>query len=530
VADGPGPSRRSRGNIEPRAGGFRVRVYAGIDPITKKAHYLRRTIPAGPNASREAERVLTKLLNQVDERRAPRTSASLNQLLDRYFDVGLDVVPSTRQDYISKVRKHVRPFVGNEPIARIDAELLESLYADLRKCNEHCHGRQYVQHRTDRPHTCDEHTGPRCDPPDPTCKSCTRLCGPHRCKPFKDSGIRTIHWILSGAFEAAVRWGWLGVNPAAVARKPAVPPARPRPPSLEEAARLVNEAWARDPDWGTFVWTATTTGARRGEMCALRWSHLDLKAGVIHLSRAIGKGDNDDWIDKDTKSHQERRVVLDQATVVVLFAHRARCEMQLLELSTPFNENSYVFSLAPDHHSFLIPDTATHRYDRMAKRLGITTTLHKLRAYAVTELLNGGMDIRAVAGRVGHGSGGAMTLRAYAAWLAEADQRAAPILAGRMPDLPSGVESHGDNRPTAIAQIPDDNEEPAGPYLRIARDLQGAIAAGLLNPGEPIPTVKELAARYCVAVGTAHRAVAFLHECGLVDASRGRRTTVRASA
>jgi integrase len=528
VVDESGRSRRHRGNIEPRAGGYRVRVYAGTDPITKKAHYLRETIPAGPHAQRQAERALTKLLSQVDERKAPRTSASLNHLLDRYFDVGLDVVPSTRRDYISKVRKHVRPFIGTEPIARIDAELLESLYADLRKCHEHCHGRQYVQHRTNRPHLCDEHAGARCEPPDPSCRSCTRLCGPHRCKPFKDSGIRTIHWILSGAFEAAVRWGWLGVNPAAVARKPAVPPARPRPPSVEEAARLVNEAWARDPDWGTFVWTATTTGARRGEMCALRWSHLDLEAGVLHLSRAIGRGDDYDWIDKDTKSHQERRVVLDQATVVVLLAHRARLEMQLQELSIPFNEDSYVFSLAPDHQSFLIPDTATHRYDRMAKRLEITTTLHKLRAYAVTELLNGGMDIRAVAGRVGHSSGGAMTLRAYAAWLAEADQRAAPILAGRMPELPPSIGGHGGARPETTTQTAD-NAERAGPYLRIARELQGAIAAGVLSPGEPIPTVNDLAARYGVAVGTAHRAVALLRESGLVDASRGRRATVRAS-
>jgi len=527
VAGGSGQSRRHRGNIEPRAGGYRVRVYAGIDPITKKAHYLRETIPAGPNARRHAERALTKLLNQVDERRAPRTSASLNQLLDRYFDVGLDVVPSTRRDYISKVRKHVRPFIGTEPIARIDAELLESLYADLRKCNEHCHGRQYVQHRTNRPHECDEHgPAPACDPPDPDCKACKRLCQPHRCKPFKDSGIRTIHWILSGAFEAAVRWGWLGVNPASVARKPPVPASRPRPPSVEEAARLVNEAWARDPDWGTFVWCATTTGARRGEMCALRWSHLDLEAGVIHLSRAIGKGRKNDWIDKDTKSHQERRVVLDQATVVVLLAHRSRCEMQMHELSIPFSENGYVFSLKPDHHTFLIPDTATHRYDRMAKRLGIATTLHKLRSYAVTELLNGGMDIRAVAGRVGHGSGGAMTLRAYAAWLAEADQRAAPILAGRMPELPTSLG----RRPalSVPAEVdPRDDHPPSGPYMRIARDLEGAIAAGILKPGDQLPTTKELAARYDVGVATAHRAVAELHRSRHIDVSRGRRAVVR---
>jgi integrase len=352
------------------------------------------------------------------------------------------------------------------------------------------------------------------------------MCKPHQCRPFADSGIRTIHFILSGALGSAVRWGWLGVNPAATARKPALPAAKPKPPTVEEAARLINEAWTRDADWGTFVWTATTTGARRGEMCGLRWHHLDLDAGVAHIERAIGKDEDGRWIEKDTKSHQQRRVVLDPETKILLLAQRARHELAATQLGFPFNPRGYVFSLAPDHSTYLIPDTATQRYDRLAERLGINTTLHKLRAYAATELLNGGVDVRAVAGRLGHGSGGAMTLRAYAAWLAEADQRAAPILAGRMPDLPAAM----DVSPTAsgwASTAAQDETPPAGPYQRIARDLEGAVAAGLLTSGDRLPTIKDLAARYGVAVATAHRAIAKLQTMGLIDVSRGRRAVVR---
>ena len=61
-----------------------MRVYAGIDPVSKKRHYLVETVPAGPSAARDAERVRTRLLNQVDERRNPRTKATVNQLLDRW--------------------------------------------------------------------------------------------------------------------------------------------------------------------------------------------------------------------------------------------------------------------------------------------------------------------------------------------------------------------------------------------------------------------------------------------------------------
>jgi hypothetical protein len=56
-----------------------------------------------------------------------------------------------------------------------------------------------------------------------------RMCKPHQCKPYKATGIRGVHWILSGALAAAVRWGWIGVNPA-VAKKPAAPASQPQPP------------------------------------------------------------------------------------------------------------------------------------------------------------------------------------------------------------------------------------------------------------------------------------------------------------
>jgi integrase len=192
----------------------------------------------------------------------------------------------------------------------------------------------------------------------------------------------------------------------------------------------------RGTDWGTFIWTAMTTGARRGELCALHWYHLDLDGAVVHIKRAIGKDENGRWFEKDTKTHQQRRVVLDEETAVLLREHRAHTAAEATKLGVTLDDAGYVFSSAPDHRKFIDPGAATQRYERMAKRLGIGSTLHKLRHYSATELLNAGVNIRAVAGRLGHGGGGAKTLRVYAAWLAEADQRAAPILAAACPSAP----------------------------------------------------------------------------------------------
>jgi hypothetical protein len=82
------PRKRVRGEIEALpSGSYRVRVYAGLDPITKKPHHLTEVVPAGPKAAKQAEKVRTRLLSEVDEQRSARTNATVDQLLDRYLDV-----------------------------------------------------------------------------------------------------------------------------------------------------------------------------------------------------------------------------------------------------------------------------------------------------------------------------------------------------------------------------------------------------------------------------------------------------------
>ena len=121
----------------------------GSTPVTKGQLYLRETIPAGPNARREAEKTLTRLQHQVDQKRAPRTSATLDQLIDRYLEVGTaHLAPRTRREYRDRAAKHIRPMLGSTQIGKIDVFVLEALYADLARCRDHCHRRKYIDHRT----------------------------------------------------------------------------------------------------------------------------------------------------------------------------------------------------------------------------------------------------------------------------------------------------------------------------------------------------------------------------------------------
>ncbi|WP_433503707.1 tyrosine-type recombinase/integrase [Pseudonocardia halophobica] len=175
------------------------------------------------------------------------------------------------------------------------------------------------------------------------------------------------------------------------------------------------------------VWTAMTTGVRRGELCAIRLSSVDLTEGreTLWLQRAVRRDPGVGWGEGGSKTHQQRRIALDAETASVLRDQLARVRRRAEQIQVELSPEAYLFSPAPDGSTFLTPAGVTARYARMVARLGIETTLHKLRHYSATELIAAGVDPRTVAGRLGHGGGGTTTLKTYTAWVSEADQRAA---------------------------------------------------------------------------------------------------------
>src|SRR3981189_249126 len=132
----------------------------------------------------------------------------------------------------------------------------------------------------------------------------------------------------------------------------------------------------------------------------------------------------DGMILKDTKTHQGRRVSLDPESVTLLPQHKAAATQRLKLLDLELTGKTWLFSAQPDLSKPRDPSSLTRRYGRLVTKLGIQTQLKELRHYSATELLTAGVDLRTVAGRLGHGDG-TTTLRHYAAWVGAADKAAA---------------------------------------------------------------------------------------------------------
>jgi integrase len=195
--------------------------------------------------------------------------------------------------------------------------------------------------------------------------------------------------------------------------------------------RLLAAAEEHSYAMAVLIWLALVTGARRGELCALRWPNVNEVEGdlLIGGSYAVRKGQR---MIKPTKTHRKRRLALDPGTLELLADYKEHCRKEALAAGSEFDEDGFMFSADGFGKTPWNPDTVGKWFRQIAVAAGVDTTLHGLRHYNATQMLSSGVDLRTAAGRLGHSGGGAVTLRVYAHRTRPTDQRAAELLAEQL--------------------------------------------------------------------------------------------------
>ena len=385
---------------------WELRVYVGRDPLTHHKRWTSRTFHGG---KREAQRALAAMVTELDGQVVAPKQATVGQLLDRWFEAAEpDFSPSTAREVRGFLDRNLIPALGATPLARLRTEDIDTYYREL-------HSR-----------------------------------GAKNGDPLAPATIRRIHGILRRGLSQAVRWGWVRDNAAANAQLPRVPATDISPPQPADVVRLFTLAKEDDPDLATFVLLAAASGARRGELLALRWSRIDLDAGTLAIERGIVLG-RQGLVEKDTKTHSARRIALDDTTIEGLRKHYERAVANARSCDCVLTADAFVFTHDPDGATPWRPDSTTRAFVRLRNKAGLNgVRLHDLRHYVATRLLTSGVDVRTVAGRLGHRSA-ATTLNVYAHFVAKSDQDAADVL-GHL--FETAATTKEPDSPTAELQAP----------------------------------------------------------------------------
>jgi integrase len=234
--------------------------------------------------------------------------------------------------------------------------------------------------------------------------------------------VRNIHAMIHRALVDAVAWRYIAYNPVSNIK----PPKRPRkrrmvwsPDQIQAFLMSVQ----RDRFAALFL-LELTTGIRRGQICGLKWSAVDLDAGeiTVHDSRVVVAGHARDKAGGKTEN-ADQTISIDRATAAALRRWRERQDGEREFLGADYHPGDYVFTFEdgrPPH-----PDTIRQRFDRLAAAAGLSRiTFHDLRHSYATGALKAGVSPKILSERIGHADVG-FFLQTYAHVITNDDREAA---------------------------------------------------------------------------------------------------------
>ncbi len=142
------------------------------------------------------------------------------------------------------------------------------------------------------------------------------------------------HACLHRALKSAVRSRLIPYNPADVADKPKPVHTEMSTLNKEEVNILLKAA--RSTEYYCLLLCYLMTGARRGELLALRWSDVNLLESEIHISRNVIQLNDRSLHYKSTKTGKGRMVALTPETSLALRGHKEKREAFCESLEIPF--------------------------------------------------------------------------------------------------------------------------------------------------------------------------------------------------
>jgi integrase len=422
-----------RGSVVKKGGQWYVKVELDPDPATGRR---RQKWHSGYPTRRAAERARVDLLSKLDrgEYVEPSHQDLAGFLADWLRAIEPTVRASTYESYSRNVRNHVIPQIGRIRLAKIDAGVLNGLYAYLLSSGRRPSSRMGNGYSTEvvsraldlrrKGHSLAataeqlrlEFAEAGHITKDTLASLLRRAAGEStgtRSPGLSPRTVSYVHTILHRAFKDAVRWGRLARNPADAADPPR---AGQRSGGVDAwdatTLRAYLDASNAAGDRMHALWVLLAmTGMRRGEALGLRWADVDLNARRVRVVQTITQTSGTVVVGEPKTSRGRRAIALDASTVAVLRDHRRRTLEERLLVGSDFDDHNLVFH-QPDGRC-LRPDAVSATFLRRVSQYGLPRlTLHGLRHTWATLALERGIHPRVVQERLGH-STVAITLGVY---------------------------------------------------------------------------------------------------------------------
>ncbi len=412
------PRKDKHGNII----SYTIRVYRGYDSSGNRLKpYTMTWKPDARLTAKQTEKELARQAAQFEEQCKNGCAANPTMKLQDFCAEYLDIMkpslsPATFAFYQSEIQRHIIPALGHLKLREITA----------------AHVQKYIQQLAAMPKT--ERDG--------TSSGTGETVSP--------STVRRYLTVLQSIFKQAVKLGIIPETPAKSERLTLPKAIQPKIEifNMAEAAEMLACLEQEDIQFQTLIQLAIFTGARRGELVALKFSDVDYEQAKITIERAAVKLKDQKTIIKPPKDYEVRTVTVNQSCLELIRMLQLEKMREAQRLGTQWQGADTTSAQLPQkggtdaaqqratggnwlfttwNGEIMNPQTPTKQFSKFLKKNGLQhRKFHSLRHTSATLLLYGGINVKQVQSRLGHGD--IETTNKYLHVLEEADIEAANVL------------------------------------------------------------------------------------------------------
>lgn len=224
--------------------------------------------------------------------------------------------------------------------------------------------------------------------------------------PLSPRTIRLLYQCLSATLDQAVRWQLIATNPARAVDPPKIGKVQHRWWTPEQGKRFL--AHAASHPYGIVFALALATGLRKGEILGLRWQDVDLDRGLLTVAQILlvqrpqGALPGQLVFGAPKTPESQRTIPIDAGMVRHLRAHFASQQRERRLVGSDYHDHGLVVQTGTG--TPLSPRNCSRLFERLQAECPDLPRIrfHDLRHSHASWLQEMGLDIRALADRLGH--------------------------------------------------------------------------------------------------------------------------------
>lgn len=218
--------------------------------------------------------------------------------------------------------------------------------------------------------------------------------------------------LVNVMFNQAIRWEIMDRNPNAKANKPKKEHKEKNFYDVNQVKKLLDVLEFESIKYKTLIVLALDSGARRSEICALRWSDIDLDARMMSITKSLKVFDGVVDEKRAKTESSVRTIKLSESTIDLIKKYQEWQEAYKKVYNKKWTSKDNRIFTSVDG-GYMHPSTCDHILRKIVRKYNLDPIcFHELRHTCASLLINSGVDPKTVSKRLGH-SDTSITMEIY---------------------------------------------------------------------------------------------------------------------